>query len=261
MADQKISQLTLGTPSATDYIPYVDVASGMTKRAYKTNLVGPTGPTGPQGATGAQGATGSQGPTGPQGATGSQGPTGPQGATGTQGATGPQGATGSQGPTGPQGATGAQGPQGTAIGPTGPQGATGPQGPTGPQGATGSQGPTGAQGPTGYSAIRVTMTASSLTPTPNADTDDLYALRAQAGTAAFAVPTGTPTNGQVLLIRILDNGSARAITWDAGTGGYTAGGITLPTTTVANRITHVSFVYDTDNSFNKWVGVGTTTQA
>ena len=91
MADEKISELTLGTPADTDIIPFVDLASGETKKAVKTDLIGPTGPTGPQGPTG---------PAGAASATGATGPTGPKGATGSRGATGP---TGPEGPTGPQG--------------------------------------------------------------------------------------------------------------------------------------------------------------
>ena len=67
----------------------------------------------------------------------------------------------------------------------------------------------------GYQPIapRVTAVASSATPTPNADTTDVYSLTAQAAAAAFANPTGTPANAQELRIRIKDNGAARALTW------------------------------------------------
>jgi len=96
---------------------------------------------------------------------------------------------------------------------------------------------------------RVTGAASSATPTPNADTTDLYSLTAQAAAAAFVNPTGTPVNGQALTIRIKDNGTARALTW--GTA-YVAGGVALPATTVLSKILTLSFLYNTDNGLNKF---------
>lgn len=43
MADQKISELVLGTPDDTDVIPFVDHVSGTTKKATKASLKGDTG--------------------------------------------------------------------------------------------------------------------------------------------------------------------------------------------------------------------------
>lgn len=88
---------------------------------------------------------------------------------------------------------------------------------------------------------RVSSNTSSATPTPNADTDDVYLLTAQAATAAFAAPTGTPTPAQPLVIRIKDNGVARTISWD---GIYRAIGVTLPTTTVISKTLYIGFMYN-----------------
>ncbi len=88
---------------------------------------------------------------------------------------------------------------------------------------------------------RVTSTGSSATPTPNADTDDQYQLTALAATAAFAAPTGTPTDGQPLIIRIKDNGTARALSWNAI---YRAVGVTLPTTTVLSKTMYIGMRYN-----------------
>jgi hypothetical protein len=41
--DKKISQLTQGTPLDTDIIPYVDLVTGETKKAFKSELKGDTG--------------------------------------------------------------------------------------------------------------------------------------------------------------------------------------------------------------------------
>jgi hypothetical protein len=52
---------------------------------------------------------------------------------------------------------------------------------------------------------RVNTIVSSATPTPAGDTTDEFTVTALAVNATFAAPTGTPTEGQVLLIRIKDN--------------------------------------------------------
>jgi hypothetical protein len=88
---------------------------------------------------------------------------------------------------------------------------------------------------------RVSSNTSSATPTPNADTDDVYLLTAQAATAAFAVPSGTPTAAQPLVIRIKDDGTARTISWNAI---YRAIGVTLPTTTVISKTLYIGFMYN-----------------
>jgi len=54
--------------------------------------------------------------------------------------------------------------------------------------------------------------------------------------------TGTPANFDKLVFRIKDDGTARAITWGAS---FVASGIPLPTTTVANKVLTVGFIYDT----------------
>jgi len=107
-------------------------------------------------------------------------------------------------------------------------------------------------------APRVTGTTSSATPTPNADTTDLYSLTALALPAAFGTPTGTPVNGQPLLIRIKDNGTARGLTWS---GGYVAGGVALPATTVLSKIVTITLRYNTDNGLNKWQCVAVAQEA
>lgn len=59
--------------------------------------------------------------------------------------------------------------------------------------------------------------------------------------------TGTPKDGQRLVIRFKDNGTARTITWGAS---FAAAGAALLTTTVATK-THVTeFIYDAAAS--KW---------
>lgn len=97
---------------------------------------------------------------------------------------------------------------------------------------------------------RVTAVTSSAAPTPNADTTDLYDMTALATDPTFGAPTGTPLNGQKLIVRIKDNGTARAPSWNAV---YVAGGAALPTTTVAGKILTIGFMYNSSNSLNKWM--------
>lgn len=212
------------------------------------------------GSTASGGATG---PQGPQGTQGSQGTIGVQGVTGNDGAAGArgsQGSMGSQGSTGNQGTQGSQGSLG-ATGATGPQGIQGTFGSRGSQGSQGSQGSIGATGGTGFVVPRSTATGSTLSPAPNANTTDVFSLIAQAGTAAFQATSGTPVEGQKLIVKIVGTGAtAYAITWTGGTGGYTAGGVALPTAVVRGKVITVGFMYDTSNSINRWMCVASSTQ-
>lgn len=96
---------------------------------------------------------------------------------------------------------------------------------------------------------RVGSTASSATPTINTDSYDAYSITAQAAaiTSFTTNLSGTPVNFQKLMIRIKDDGTARAITWGAS---FEAKGVALPTTTVISKVLTVGFIYDTVTS--KW---------
>lgn len=79
---------------------------------------------------------------------------------------------------------------------------------------------------------RIQAVTSAATVTPSWDTDDQVIVTALATNVTLANPTGTPSDGQVMIIRIKDNGTARTI----GVGSqYRAVGITLSTTTVINK--------------------------
>lgn len=100
---------------------------------------------------------------------------------------------------------------------------------------------------------RLTTITSSSTPTPDSDASDMFTVTALAANATFAAPTGTPTDGQTLLIRIKDNGTARTLAWNAA---YRAGDIALPTTTVLSKTMYCQFIYNSADS--KWDFVGLT---
>lgn len=85
-------------------------------------------------------------------------------------------------------------------------------------------------------------------------TNDLVKITAQAEALTLANPTGTFTEGQALLFRIKDNGTARAITYGAK---FRALGVTLPTTTTLSKTTYLGVVYNaTDDKFDV-LGVNT----
>ena len=58
--------------------------------------------------------------------------------------------------------------------------------------------------------------------------------------------TGTPVNGDTLIVSITDNGTGRAITW--GAKFESSGNVTLPTTTVASTRLDVGFIWNTATS-------------
>lgn len=99
-------------------------------------------------------------------------------------------------------------------------------------------------------------TTSTATFTINADAQDLGIITAQAVALTISAPTGTPIQGQKLIFRIKDNGTARAITWNAI---FRVIGVTLPTTTVINKTTYVGCIYNSTDT--KWDVVVVNTEA
>lgn len=88
--------------------------------------------------------------------------------------------------------------------------------------------------------------SSSATVTPTF-ADDMVLITAQAAALNLANPTGTAIDGLGIVIRIKDNGTARAITY--GTQ-YRAIGVTLPTTTVISKTHYLAMVFN--NTDTKW---------
>lgn len=85
----------------------------------------------------------------------------------------------------------------------------------------------------------VTVTSAS-TITPDAGSDG-YSVTALAAPLTIANPTGTWADQQGYVIRLKDDGTARALTFGSN---YQAVGITLPTTTVATKIMYIGFIYN-----------------
>jgi hypothetical protein len=103
---------------------------------------------------------------------------------------------------------------------------------------------------------RNVVAASASTLTPDVSAGDIYAYTALAAALTINAPIGTPTDGDKLIFRLLDNGTARALTWNAT---YTVIGVTLPTTTVVNKTTYVGCIYNANNT--RWDVIAVTTQA
>ena len=108
-------------------------------------------------------------------------------------------------------------------------------------------------GPVRAPAIQSVVSAATVTPTFS---DDMVKITAQATGLTLANPTGTPIPGLGMVIRIKDNGTARSIAY--GTQ-YRAIGITLPTTTVANKTLYIAMIYNSDDT--RWDCIATGREA
>jgi len=103
---------------------------------------------------------------------------------------------------------------------------------------------------------RFLTSANAATLVPDISAYDQYNLTAQDQTLTVNAPTGSPVDGNKLMFRILDNGTARTISWNAT---YTNIGVTLPTTTTASKTIYVGSIYNATNT--RWDVIAVTTQA
>jgi len=92
-------------------------------------------------------------------------------------------------------------------------------------------------------ASYTTDTGTSL----DVSTCDQFEITAQAGALLFNAPGGTPVGGNKLIIRIKDNATARALTWNAV---FRAMGTALPSTTVLSKTLYLGFIYNATDT--KW---------
>jgi hypothetical protein len=99
-------------------------------------------------------------------------------------------------------------------------------------------------------ASYTTDTGSSL----NGDTQDMFIVTAQTGALKFNNPSGTPTDGQKLIISVASSTtSARALTWDTAFGATT---VALPSTTAATTATlTIGFIWSASKSLWQCVAV------
>lgn len=100
---------------------------------------------------------------------------------------------------------------------------------------------------------RVVTVTQSATPTINTDNTDVAYITglAQAVTSFTTNLSGTPVNGDTLIIDITDNGTGRALTF--GSSFEASGNVALPTTTVASTKLTIGFRWNAVTS--KWTCV------
>lgn len=97
----------------------------------------------------------------------------------------------------------------------------------------------------------ITTVTSSATPTPvGGGKRNIFTVTALAANATFAAPSGTPANGNRLIVRIKDDGTSRTLAWNAIYAGI---GITLPTATTISKYMYIGFIYNSQSE--KWDGV------
>lgn len=98
---------------------------------------------------------------------------------------------------------------------------------------------------------RVTTTTDDATAVIDIDTCDVYELSAVANATEFTL-TGTPTDGQTLMVRIKDAGVTKGLTWT----GFTAIGVTLPVATTAGKWHYVGCQYNLASTAWHAIAVG-----
>jgi hypothetical protein len=109
---------------------------------------------------------------------------------------------------------------------------------------TGDIGATGATGAAGGTREATSSNPASIT--PNMDTTDIYTVTGMAQACTVNNQTGTPVQGQKLIIRFKDNATARAISFGTNYRGGTD--IALPTTTVISKTLYCGFIYNSTDS-------------
>lgn len=96
---------------------------------------------------------------------------------------------------------------------------------------------------------RMSSTTSASSLTPNSNNYDIYAYTALAAALTINADAGSPVDGQRLVFRLKDNGTARALTWTTGaSNAFRAMGVTLPTTTIISKTLYVGCVYNAADS-------------
>lgn len=108
---------------------------------------------------------------------------------------------------------------------------------------------------------RVNVQASPSSPlTWNSDGYDAYHITALASALTINADSGTPNDGQKVIFRIKDNGTAQSLSWTTGVSkAFRAVGIVLPSTTVAGKTLYVGCIYN--SSRGRWDAVATAQEA
>jgi len=97
---------------------------------------------------------------------------------------------------------------------------------------------------------RVSSAATIASPLSwNSNNFDQYVSTGQTTNLVIDVDAGAPTNGQVIIFRIKDNGISRSLTFTTGlVNSFRAVGVVLPTATAANKVLYVGAIYNANES-------------
>jgi hypothetical protein len=96
---------------------------------------------------------------------------------------------------------------------------------------------------------RIVSVASTGSIQPNGSTTDQYEVTALAANPTILGASGTVVDGQKMILRIKDNGTARSLTWTVSSGGYRAVGTILPSTTTVNKTMYIGCIYNSADSY------------
>lgn len=104
---------------------------------------------------------------------------------------------------------------------------------------------------------RVTSGSSTTSPLAwNSDNYDEYAYTALANALTFSADAGTPVDGQKIIFRVQDNGTARVLTFTGGVGkGFEPVGVTMTAsgsdwtyTTTINKKVYIGCIYNSSDT-------------
>lgn len=85
-------------------------------------------------------------------------------------------------------------------------------------------------------------------PVPNVDVMDEMLVYGISAASVIAAPIGSPAEGQQFIMRLKDDGTARALSF--ATIYRASSDLTLPTTTVLGKTMYLGFLYNATD--NKW---------
>ena len=96
---------------------------------------------------------------------------------------------------------------------------------------------------------RVSTTANTATLSWNSDYYDTYIVTGLGTTMTIPADSGSPVNGQKMLFRIKDDGTARTLSITTGTAkSFRAMGAAIPTTTTAGKTLYLGVIYNATDS-------------
>ena len=104
-----------------------------------------------------------------------------------------------------------------------------------------------------FGKLNVQTVTSSATVTPTFD-NDMVKVTAQAAALTLANPSGTAVDAWGMVVRVKDDGTARALSY--GSQYRAADGVTLPTTTVIGKTHYLTMVWNAEDTKMDVLAVG-----